>query len=76
MFIKGTLADGELTARGEEAIQKQAKEMGLPESLVIRRIGEILAEQDAQAMTVETPTKSAVSSVNLESGGGRPLRHP
>ena len=66
MFIKGTLADGELTARGEEAIQKQAKEMGLPESLVIRRIGEILAEQDAQAMTVETPTKSPVSPVNLE----------
>ena len=59
MFIKGTLADEELTARGEEAIQKQAKEMD-SESLVIRRIGEIL-EQDAQAMTVETPTKSAVS---------------
>jgi len=50
MFIKGTLAEGELTARGEEAIQAQAKEMGLPESLVIRRIGEILAEQDAEKM--------------------------
>jgi len=50
MFIKGTLADGELTARGEEAIQTQAKEMGLPESLVIRRIGEILAERDAENM--------------------------
>ena len=55
IFIKGTLADGELTARGEEAIQREAESMGLPEALVLRRIGEILAEQDAIAMETLPP---------------------
>ena len=66
MFIKGTLADGELTARGEEAIQNQAKEMGLPESLVIRRIGEILAEQDAQSMADPPPERDTAGDISLE----------
>ena len=66
MFIKGTLAEGELTARGEEAIQKQAKEMGLPESIVIRRIGEILAEQDAKSLSQERPPAPPPSAVNLD----------
>ena len=66
MFIKGTLAEGELTARGEEAIQKQAKEMGLPESLVIRRIGEILAEQDAQTMAVDRPEPVTPGTLSLD----------
>jgi len=47
IFIKGTLADGDLTARAEEAIQAQGELLGLNESTVIRRIGEILAERDA-----------------------------
>ena len=62
MFIKGTLAEGELTARGEEAIQEQAKNMGLPESLVIRRIGEILAERDAETMQGSEPITDDLSA--------------
>ena len=61
IFIHGTLADGELTARGEEAIQQQGEALGLPESTVIRRIGEILAEQDARTFD----TEMAVQEVHL-----------
>ena len=58
IFIKGTLADGNLTVRGEEAIQQQGEALGLPESVVIRRIGEILAERDAG--TLGAPTETSV----------------
>ena len=60
IFIKGTLADGDLTARGEEAIQKQGELLGLTESTVIRRVGEILAERDANqhAEATDTPLSS------------------
>lgn len=59
IFIKGTLADGNLTVRGEEAIQQQGEALGLPESVVIRRIGEILAERDAGTLSapVEVPAE-------------------
>ena len=61
MFIKGTLADGDLTVRGEEAIQQQGEALGLPESVVIRRIGEILAERDAGTnRSPEPPMDAAV----------------
>ncbi|MGB0640389.1 MAG: hypothetical protein ACPGTU_13690, partial [Myxococcota bacterium] len=52
-FIKGTLADGELTARGEEAIQLEGEQLGLVEAVIIRRVGEILAERDAG--TISSP---------------------
>ncbi len=47
VFIKGTLADGDLTARGEEAIRLEGEQLGLAEAAIIRRVGEILAERDA-----------------------------
>jgi hypothetical protein len=55
IFIKGTLTDGELTARGEEAIELEGEQLGLTESVIIRRIGEILAERDAGTIFSETP---------------------
>ena len=55
IFINGMLAQGELTAAAEEAIQQQGEALGLVESTVIRRIGEILAEQDAKSFEVDEP---------------------
>ena len=60
MFIKGTLADGDLTVRGEEAIQVQGEALGLPEAVVIRRIGEILAERDAGTLTAPPPPSGPI----------------
>lgn len=53
VFIKGTLADGDLTARGEEAIRLEGEQLGLAEAVIIRRVGEILAERDAG--TISSP---------------------
>lgn len=58
IFIKGILAGGELSVRGEEAIQQQADALGLDTGVVIRRIGEILAEQDAGTFDSASPPSS------------------
>jgi hypothetical protein len=64
IFIKGILAGGELTVRGEEAIEQQADTLGLDASVVVRRIGEILAEQDAG--TFDTPASPSNHAIGLE----------
>jgi len=69
MFIKGTLADGELTVRGEEAIRSQGEILDLPESLVVRRIGEILAERDAEALSLSTAEPLLASTPTIDLSG-------
>lgn len=47
LFIMGTLADGALTPRREEAIRAHGRQLGLTDELISRRIDEMLEEHHA-----------------------------
>lgn len=54
LFIKGTIAGGELTPQAEAAILHQGRQLELAEAAVTRRIEELLTETGARRVGFET----------------------